>query len=99
MAVATGKRGRPYFVADIDFVNDPDLSLWDEFRQVCQQFHYREIMGVSRAFGVYPSTVENWKYGISYPSRRGTAVLIILWAKNGKPMRKVSPSESPASML
>jgi hypothetical protein len=99
MAVATVGSGRPYFVADIDFVDDPDMPLWDEFHQVCKQFHYREVMAVSRAFGVDPVTVRRWKYGISYPSRRGIAVLVILWVKNGKPMIKVPPSQSPVSTL
>ena len=100
MAIAhLGTGGRPYYVADINFVNDPDLPLWDEFYKVCRQFCYRDIMAVSRAFGVHYNTVNNWKHGITFPSRRGTAVLIIQWAKNGKPMRKVQPGTEPIGMF
>lgn len=98
MAVAYSRAGRPFLVADIDFSKDRELAFWDEFYRVCSSFHYAEEMAVSRAFGVDPRTVRNWKYRQTYP-RKGIAQQIIDWDNQGKPMRKVLPNQTVSDML
>ena len=98
MAISISRAGRPYVVADIDFSNDAELALWDEFYEACADFHYAEIMALSRAFGVSPITVERWKYRLTFP-RKGIAQQVIDWVNRGKPMRKVSPSQTKSDML
>lgn len=46
--------GRPRFIADIDFVNDPDLPSWQEFRDVCLQFCEDSVINVT-------ATLSNFK--------------------------------------
>lgn len=98
MAVSCARAGRPCLVADIDFSKDSELAFWDEFFGACSDFHYAEIMAVSRAFGVNYHTVEKWKYRIQFP-RKGVAQQIIDWVNRGKPMRKISPSQTISDML
>lgn len=97
MAIGIGKRGRPYFVADIPFENDTKLQLLDDFYKVTATFRYRDIMALSRCLSVHPSTVENWKYKVTFP-RWDIAVDVIEWAKRGKPMHLVSQSQ-PVTMF
>jgi hypothetical protein len=88
MAISLKRPGRPCLVAVINFSGDPDYPFWDEFYKVCSSFHYAEIMALSRAFGLSPRTVENWKYRISFP-RNGIAQQVVAWVEQGKPMKKV----------
>lgn len=92
------KSGRPCLVADIDFSKDIELNLWDQFYDACSEFHYAEIMGLSRAYGISRSTVENWKYKKTFP-RKGRAQQVLDWVNNGKPMKKVSPGQATSAML
>ncbi len=98
MAVACSRAGRPCLVADIDFSKDRDLTFWDEFYKVCSEFRYAEEMAISRAFGVDPRTVRNWKYRQTYP-RKGIAQQIIDWVNQGKPMKQVRPFPESFNML
>lgn len=98
MAVACANRGRPRFVAVIDFSNDVELAFWDMFYSACSAFRYRDIVALSRAFGVSTTTVENWKYRITFP-RKGIAQQIIDWVNNGKPMKTVLPSKTSNDMF
>lgn len=98
MALGTAKCGRPYAVAEIPFQNERKVGLLEEFYGVCAGFHYREITAVSRALGVETRTVENWKYGLTFP-RWETAIDVIEWVKRGKPIRKVLQSETPSNMF
>ena len=98
MAPGVARCGRPYAVAEIPFQNDRKVGLLEEFYGVCSTFHYLEIMAVSRALGVQPFTVERWKYKMTFP-RWDIAIDVIEWVNRGKPIRKVSQSESPAGML
>ena len=98
MALGTSRAGRPYVVAVIPFSNERKVRLLEEFYGACESFHYRETMAVSRALGVEPRTVERWKYKETFP-RRDIAEDLIEWVKQGKPIRMVSPSESPVGML
>jgi len=98
MAISCRKVGRPCVVADIDFSNDAELALWDEFYEACSDFRYAEIMALSRAFGISPNTVERWKYRINFP-RKGIAQQVIDWVKQGKPMREIPPSQTRSDML
>lgn len=91
MAVLFEKRGRPHYVADMDFSTDRDLEFWDKFYSVCADFKYRDIMAVSRAFNITPNTVERWKYKLTFP-RKGRAEQVIAWVEAGKPMRLEQPA-------
>lgn len=98
MALGAARAGRPYVVAVIPFNNERKVRLLNEFWGACESFHYRETMAVSRALGVEARTVERWKYKETFP-RRDIAEDIIEWVRQGKPVRVVSPSKSPADML
>ncbi len=98
MPLGTARCGRPYAVAVIPFRNDRKVGLLDEFYDTCSTFHYREIMAVSRAFGVHQSTVEKWKYKLTFP-RWDIAVDVIEWAKQGRPIRMVSQSQTLVNMF
>ena len=98
MAVATVGRGRPCAVAVIPFSNARKVELLEEFYGVCAAFHYPEIMAISRGLNVSPNAVERWKYKLSFP-RWDIAVDIIEWAKRGKPVVMVSPSEAATNMM
>jgi len=98
MALATVGRGRPCAVAEIPFSNDRKVRLLEEFYGICSTFHYPEIMAVSRGLRVTPNTVERWKYRLSFP-RWDIAVDVIEWVRQGKPVRMVSPSQSPVSTM
>jgi len=98
MALGTARGGRPCVVAVIPFNNARKVGLLQEFYAVCASFHYPEIMAVSRALRIHYTTVEKWKYRQSFP-RWDIAVDVIEWNKNGKPMVRISPSETPANMM
>jgi len=98
MAISYRKGGRPYAVADIDFSNDAELLFWDTFYKACSNFRYIEIIALSRALEVSVRTVENWKYGLTFP-RKGIAQQVIDWVSRGKPMKKISPSQAISDML
>jgi hypothetical protein len=67
MVMAIAGRGRPYFVAEINFDNDRKIELLDEFYKICSTFYYRDIMALGRALRVDHSTVERWKYKVTFP--------------------------------
>jgi hypothetical protein len=92
MALATARPGRPCAVAVIPFQNQRKVQLLDEFYAVCATFRYRETVALSRALGIHPRTVENWKYKITFP-RWDVAVDVIEWVRLGKPVNMVPPSQ------
>jgi len=94
MAPVYEKRGRPHYVADIDFSTDSELEFWDKFYSACADFKYRDVMAVSRAFSINPNTVERWKYKITFP-RKGIAQQVIDWINRGKPMILNQPGAKP----
>jgi hypothetical protein len=98
MALAIAKSGRPCFVAVINFETDSELELRDKFYNVCVTFHYREVMALSRAFGVNPDTVECWKYKVQFPNWY-IALQVIDWDERGRPMKQVPPWQSAADMF
>ena len=98
MAVTYSKAGRPCFVAVLDFRNDRHLAFRDQFHKACSDFKYRDIVAVSRACGVCRGTVENWKYGLSFP-HKDIAQQIIDWVAAGKPMKLVRPFPETFNMI
>jgi hypothetical protein len=96
--VNTVARGRPYYVAILDLNNDRRLNLIDEFYKACRGFHYQEVMQLSRALGMHPTTIYGWKYLITFP-RYDIALAIIEWVKQGKPKEKVYHQAHEVSML
>jgi len=96
---ASAKVGRPYHVADIDFSNDPDQDLYDEFYTACRGLRYFDTVVLGRALGVSLVTIRLWKAGKTFPQRRGTAMLVISWVKAGKPQRTVTQAEAATSMF
>lgn len=98
MAVTCARPGRPRLVADIDFSEDTDLAFWDVFYSICANFHYAEVMALSRALGLTDRTIRNWKYRITFP-REGVAKQVIDWSDRGKPMKKVLPPQTASDLL
>lgn len=98
MAVSCSRAGRPCYVADIDFSDDLQLAFRDTFRDACSGFRYRDVVAVSRACGVCTTTVENWKYGLTFP-QKDIAQQIIDWVKAGKPMTQRRPFPVTAGMV
>jgi len=98
MPLGTSRAGRPCPVAVIPFQNERKVGLLEEFYGVCADFHYREIMAVSRALRVTPRAVESWKYREKFP-RWDIAVDVIEWANQGKPVVMVSPSQTITNMM
>jgi len=90
MAVSYSRAGRPCFVADIDPSNNEQLAIRDAFHNACKGFAYRDTAGLARMYGVTIRTVENWKYGSTFP-RKDIAQQIIDWVNAGKPMKQKRP--------
>lgn len=93
------KAGRPYHEADIDFGKDPDQDLYDQFYRACRTLSYSETVFLARACKVDVRSVRNWQSGKYFPTRRGTAVLILNWVNNGKPERIIKQAELAAGMF
>jgi hypothetical protein len=93
---AKGRRGRPYYIAVIDFRHETeDERLINEFYKVCSGLNYREIMALSRVCEVTPRTVQNWKYERTLPGgngwlrqSRGVSIMtwVVSWGKLGRPL-------------
>lgn len=99
MAVLISKgRGRPHYVADIDFTEDPALFYYDRFYEACHSFCYRDVMALSRALRCSPRTVYAWKYGEKCP-RIGIMLAVMDWTRAGKPMKTEQPGKVIFSML
>jgi len=80
--------GPGYCVAKLNFFGQ--LSMWDEFKAILKGCNYRELMSLARALDVTYGTVVNWREGRFDPSRSSTVLEVIVWARNGKPMDKMS---------
>lgn len=98
MALGIKTRGRPYYEADIPFQNETKVQFLSQFYKVTAKFHYRDIMALSRKLGVHPSTVERWKYQVTFP-RWDIAIDVIEWAKRGKPMNLVYQRDKHPTMF
>jgi hypothetical protein len=90
MAVSCSRAGRPCFVADFDASRDRLLAFWEQFYSICSVFAYRDIVAVSRAYGISTNAVERWKYGINFP-KKDRAEEVIEWVAQGKPMKQMRP--------
>lgn len=55
-------------------------------------------MGLSRALGRHPRTVEAWKYKEKMP-RWYVVMEVIDWDKRGRPLKLEAPCQSAADML
>jgi hypothetical protein len=98
MALGSVGRGRPYYVALINMDNDRKLELMGEFDRVCSQFHYQEVMQLSRALGLNPNTIYCWKYKVTFP-HWDIALAVIDWVKQGKPKEKTYQQGDKVTML
>ncbi|MCK4714689.1 MAG: hypothetical protein KAT35_03880 [Candidatus Aenigmarchaeota archaeon] len=98
MAVS-GKVGRPYQVADINFVDDPDLELYERFYEACSDLCYSDTVVLARTFGFQERTIRNWKAGFTFPPKTMIATKVILWVKNGKPRRVITQASASAGVL
>lgn len=85
MSWVSDRRGRPRYVAEIDFPNDALKRLYDDFYQSCSTLCYRDIMALSRALKVSTRAVESWKYKEKMPPYQ-RIIQVIEWVKRGKPM-------------
>ena len=89
--------GRPYQMADIPFRMTEHVRLQDAFYNACAPFHYKEIVAISRALRVSERTVWRWKYQETFP-RYDMVMAVIDWVARGKPIIKMSPSQSIIGM-
>ncbi len=95
----SGKVGRPYQVADIDFADDPDLELYDRFYEACSGLRYSDTVVLARTFGFEERTIRNWKAGFTFPPKTMIATKVILWVKNGKPRKIITQAGASAGVL
>jgi hypothetical protein len=98
MAIGSIRRGRPCYVARINLDTDTKLALIDSFYGACAGFHYQDVVQLSRALGIYPGTINKWKYKMQFP-HWSTALAVIEWVKQGKPKDEVSRIQDAPSLL
>ena len=98
MTLPIETRGRPFFVATIPFQNQRTLELLDEFYAIVSTFRYREVMAVSRALNVSSRTIERWKYRETFP-RWDTAIAVIEWHKQGRPVQRRLQRQSRRNLM
>ena len=98
MVVAISKRGRPYSIAIIDYVNDSELEFREGFYRICANLNYKEMVALQRALSVSDITLRRWKYKLSFPSHY-IAQQVIDWDKQDRPMREVPPWQSVVDMF
>lgn len=91
--------GRPYQMADIDFTEDPDQKLYDEFYAACDQLHYFDTVVLARTLGIHVVTVRRWKAHKTFPPGRSTAQRIIDWVNMGKPRKLIPRSQARSTMF
>ena len=93
-SLVTNKGGRPHYVARLP--KDQSLQFRDNFYQACSTFKYRDIVALSRALGTSPRAVISWKYRERMP-RISTALSVLEWTKQGKPMQLESPGQKASA--
>ena len=98
MTLGIETRGRPFYVADIPSANDTRLRIMTEFYQVTARLKYRDIRALARCLGRHPSTIDKWKYRVSFPSA-DIAMDVIEWVRRGKPVTKVYQRDKRRVML
>ena len=86
-------------VADIDLSHDPDLELYDQFYEACSALTYPEQTALARTLGFGTRTIRRWKEGVTFPTRKGIATLVILWVLNGKPRKVITQAGAAAGVL
>ena len=91
--------GRPYHVADINFAEDHDQELYDRFYEACRALSYSEMVALARALQVTLRCMRYWREGKCFPSTRGTAMHVIAWVANGKPIKRVTQAEAAEGMF
>jgi len=90
--------GRPRYVAELDDSKDPAIQFRERFYAACSTLRYRDIMALSRALNCSTRAIESWKYKEKMTDI-GTALTVIEWIKQGKPMRLERPAASKFSMF
>jgi hypothetical protein len=98
MALST-RVGRPYQVADIDLVHDPDLELYDKFFSACSVLRYSDTVVLARTLGIQVRTIRNWKAGTTFPPRKGMAHLVIMWVASGKPRKIITQAGAAMGVI
>ena len=87
MAIVAEKRGRPRYVADYTQRTDLSRPYYDEFYKACSTFTYREMVALSRMLGFSLRTIYRWRNNEDFPRNIGTALVVIDWNKQGKPIK------------
>ena len=99
MGIGTNGRGRPRYVADIDLTDGATLFYYDKFYEACRTLCYRDCVALSRAFGISLRAVYAWRHTRNFPRHIGTALKVIDWVREGKPMKQVHPGKVASGML
>ena len=77
---------------------DRTLGLLDSFFKITSKLRYREIMGLARSLDISYSTVLRWKYRLAKPNFE-VMMLVIEWARAGKPLTTRKHEANPISMF
>jgi len=98
MAVARPEtRGRPRYVADMEYKEDPAQFYYDEFYKACRPLSYREMLALARWLDIDLRTVYRWRSGESFPRNIGTMLTVLDWVRLGKPIKQQTQKEIQAA--
>lgn len=98
MAVARPEtRGRPQYVADIEFKEDPAQFYYDRFAEACRPMSYRDMLALARWLKIDLRTVYRWRAGESFPRNISTVLIVLDWVRIGKPIKQQSQKEIQAA--
>jgi len=98
MSPLVDKRGRPYFVASIPFVNVRKVAFMHDFYNATATLSYREMMALARKFNLTFTTIWNWRHGSTFP-KWDIAIDVIDWCGRGKPLDKMYQRDKRPNML
>jgi hypothetical protein len=86
MALITENRGRSRYIADYQG-KDLAKSYYEQFYQACDTFTYREMVALSRWFGLSLRTIYRWKSHEDFPRNIERMLIVMDWYGRGKPIR------------
>jgi hypothetical protein len=97
--MASGFRGRPRCVADIEFSSAAELFYRDRFFEACDSLSYSDCVALSRAFNMSLRAVYAWRRRRNFPRHIGTALTVVDWVSAGKPIKLVGQRSIMTSLL
>jgi hypothetical protein len=86
-------RGRPRYIADIEYKDDPAQFYYDKFYKACHPLSYREMLALARHLGFDLRTIYRWRSGESFPRNISTVLTVLDWVRIGKPIKQQTQRE------